>query len=219
MMRLNNQLLTIWTRKIEVVVTIIWLLYFLGVRLPSPLPRLIAGLSYPIIAILIALHWKRLSWVATRDIPLLLLVGTSFASFFWSADPGMTLRGCRGLLRTILFGAYLATRYSLKEQMKILAWVFGIAVTLTGTVVVAIPSYGMAGRIDHPGALQGIFEHKNSLGYAMTLAAIIFLLTAIRERKPNWLVWGGFGIAVVFTILSYSSSARVSLLLLLSLKL
>ncbi len=216
-MRLNNQLLNLWVRNLEVVVTVIWLLYFMGVLAPSPIPKLMKVLSYPIIAILVILHWKHLSWVATRDIPLLLLVGAALASVFWSVDLGMTLDTCRGLLRTVLFGAYLTTRYSLKDQMKILTWVFGIGAILTVAVVLVIPSYGMAGRIDHPGALQGIFDHKNSLGYAMAIGAILFLLTAIKERRPNWLAWSGFGLTVVLTVLAYSSSALVSLLVLLSL--
>ena len=219
-MRLNNQLLNFWARNLEVVVTIIWLIYFLGLRLPSPLPKLFNALSYPIMAILIILNWKRLShlsWVATRDIPLLLLIGAALASWFWSADQGSTLNGCRGLLRTFLFGAYFTTRYSLKEQMKILAWVFGTAAILTVIAVLTVPSYGFAGRSDHPLALQAIFSHKNSLGYAMALGASLFLITAIKERKSNWLAWGGFGLTSLLTVMSFSSAARVSLLLLLSL--
>ena len=208
MMRLNNQLLNICARNLEVVITIVWLIYFLGLRLPSPLPKLI-------IAILVILHWKRLSWVATRDIPLLLIIGTALASWFWSADPGMTVNGCRGLLRTVLFGAYLTTRYSLKDQMKILAWVFGIGAILSLAVALAMPSHGTAARIDHPGAWQGIFAHKNILGYAMAVGAILFLLIAIKDRKPNWLAWCGFSLAVVITFLAKSSSALMCLLLLL----
>lgn len=218
MMRLNNQLLNLWVRNLEVVVTVIWLLYFIGVNAPSPIiGKLMKVLTYPIIAILVILHWKRFSWVATRDIPLLLLVGTAFASVFWSVNLGTTLEGCRGLLRSVLFGAYFTTRYSLKEQMKILAWVFGIGTILSLAVVLAIPSYGTAARIDHPGAWQGIFLHKNILGYAMTAGAILFLLTALEERKLNWLAWSGFGLAVVITFLCKSSGALASLLVLLSL--
>jgi exopolysaccharide production protein ExoQ len=216
-MRLNNQLLNLWVRNLEVPATIILLLYFFSTGFPPPVPKLMNILSYPVIAVLVSLHWKRISWVAIRDLPLLLLVGLAFASALWSADLEMTINGCRGLLRTLLLGAYFATRYSLKEQMKILTWVLGIAAILTVMTVIIIPSYGMAGRSDHPGALQGIFNHKNSLGYAMTLGAVLFLLTAIQERKPNWLAWSGFALTIVLTLLAYSSSALMSLLLLLSL--
>jgi O-antigen ligase len=183
----------------------------MGVALPSPLPKLMNVLTYPIIAILVILHWKRLSWVATRDISLLLFVGTAFASVFWSVKLGGTLGGFRGLLRTFLFGAYLTTRYSLKEQMKILAWVFGIGAILSLAVALAIPSYGTRGK----GVWMGIFAHQNLLGFAMTIGAILFLLTAIKERKPNWLAWSGFGLAVVLTVLTHGSGPLVSLLLLL----
>jgi O-antigen ligase len=185
----------------------------MGVALPSPLPKLMNVLTYPIIAILVILHWKRLSWVATKDISLLLLVGTAFASVFWSVDLRATLAASRGLLRTFLFGAYLTTRYSLKEQMKILAWVFGIGAILSLAVALAIPSYA----ITRGGAWQSIFTHKNVLGYAMTIGAILFLLTAIKERRPNWLAWSGFGLTVVLSVLARSSTALVSLLVLLSL--
>ncbi len=214
-MRLNNQLLNLWVRNLEVVVTVIWLLYFLDVKLPSPLPKLINALSYPIIAILVILHWKRLSWVATRDIPLLLLVGFAFASVFWSADLAKTLNSCRGLLRTVLFGAYLTTRYSLKEQMKILAWVFGIGAILSLAVALAVPSYGTRGGWNR--IWTGIFLHQNLLGFAMNIGAILFLLTAIKDRKPNWLAWSGFGLAVVLTVLTHGSGPLASLLVLLSL--
>jgi exopolysaccharide production protein ExoQ len=217
MIELNNKLLNLWLRKLEVPATVILLLYFLSTGFPSPIPKLMNILSYPMIAVLVSLHWKRISWVAIRDLPLLLLIGLAFASALWSADLEMTINGCRGLLRTVLLGAYFSTCYSLKEQMKILTWVFGMAAILTVMSVILIPSYGMAGRIDHPGALQGIFDHKNSLGYAMTLGAVLFLLTAIQERKPNWLAWSGFALTIVLTLLAYSSSALMSLLLLISL--
>ncbi|MEM7591332.1 MAG: O-antigen ligase family protein [Cyanobacteria bacterium P01_A01_bin.83] len=215
-MKLNKQLFNLLVSKLEVVVTVIWLLYFLNTRFPSPIPKLMNILSYPIIVILVSLHWKRLSWVATRDIPLLLVIGTACASVFWTVGLGHTLNAGRGLLRTFLFGVYFTTRYSLKEQMKILAWVFSIAIILTIAFVLILPSHGIDGA-KHAGAWTGIFPHKNSLGFAMALGASFFFITAIKERKPNWLAWGGFVLAVVMIILARSSGALVTLLSLLSL--
>jgi O-antigen ligase len=200
--------------KLEVVVTVFWLLYFTGVRVPPPLPEsLVNALSYPFIAILVILHWKRLSWFATRDIPLLLLVGMALASLFWSVAPEFTLDFNRGLLRTFMFGAYLATRYSLKEQMKILTWVFGIGAILNLVVALAIPSYGVTDE----GAFVGLFPYKNYMGYTMVLGAITFLLTAFQERKPNWLAWSGFCLTVALIVLARSSGSLVCLLVLLAL--
>ena len=215
-MKLNKQLFNLRVRKLEVVVTVVWLLYFLNTGFPDPIPKLMSGLSYPIIVILVSLHWKRLPWVATRDIPLLLIMVTACASVFWTVNLGHTSKACRGLLRTFLFGVYFTTRYSLKEQMKILAWVFSIAIILTIAFVFILPSYGIDGA-KHAGAWKGIFPHKNSLGFAMALGAGFFFITAIKELKLNWLAWVGFVLTVVIIVLARSSGALVTLLSLLSL--
>jgi exopolysaccharide production protein ExoQ len=202
--------------KWEQVITIFWLIYFMGVRFPPPIPEsLVNALSYPFIAFLIVLHWKRLSWVATKDSILLLLVGYSFASFFWSVAPALTLNANRGLLRTVLFGAYLATRYSIREQIKILAWVFGIGGILSVMAALGMPSYGISDNPAHNGAFTGVFPYKNYLGYFMVLGVITFLITFFKERKSNLLFWSGFCIIVV--LLSRSSAGLVCLLFLLSL--
>ncbi|VEP14289.1 O-antigen polymerase [Hyella patelloides LEGE 07179] len=215
MMRSDQQSPNHWVEKLEVAITIFWLLYFMGVSLPDPFPKNINALSYPIIAILFALHWKRLSWVATRDIPLLLLVGTVVASAFWSTNMRSTLEASRGFVRMFLFGAYLTTCYSLKTQMKILTWVFGIAGILSTAVVLLIPSYGISSV--HIGAWEGIFAHKGMLGDVMSIGAILFLLNALQEKTPNWIAWGGFGLAATINILTDSASSLLSFLILLSL--
>lgn len=215
MMRLDQQLLSNRIEKLEVAITIALLVYFIGISLPDPFPRNINALSYPLIAFLFVLHWKRLTWVATRDIPLLLLVGTALASFFWSTNPQLTLEACRGFLRMFIFGAYFTTRYSLTQQMKILAWVFGTAAVLSTLVVIFIPSQGLSEM--HPGAWEGIFNHKSKLADAMSIGAILFCLNAIEDRTINWTAWIGFGATVAINFLTHSSSSAVSLLVLLSL--
>lgn len=214
-MRFNQQLFINGCKKIEVGITIIWLLYFFDVALPDPFPRHINTLSYPIIAVLFFLYWKRLTWVATRDLPLLLLVGTILASVFWSVSPQNTINASRGFVRMFLFGAYMTTRYSLKAQMKILTWVFGIAAILSIAVVLAVPSYGLS--VVHQGAWEGIFAHKGMLGDAMSIGAILFLFTAFENRTPNWLAWIGFGITIAINLLTDSASSLISFIFLLSL--
>ena len=136
-------------------------------------------------------------------------------SFAWSVHLGSTLNISRGLFRTFMFGAYFATRYSLKDQMKILAWVFGIVAILSLASVLAIPSYGLS--YAHSGAWKGIFLHKSSLGYTMAIGSILFLFTAIKDRKPNWLAWSGFILAVGLVLKAEASAGLICLLGLLSL--
>ena len=200
--------------KWEVVATVIWLLYFLDARVPPPIPAsMVNALSYPFTAMLVALHWKRIAYVATRNIPLLIFIGTAMFSFVWSADLNSTLNISRGLLRTFMFGAYFAARYSLKEQMKILAWVFGISAILTLAVCLVIPGYGIG-----PSGWTGIFPYKNFMGRAMILGAILFLIIALNKHqwRRNWLGWIGFGLTLPLAILAKSSTSLLLFLILLS---
>jgi len=126
--------------RLELVVTVFWLLYFMDANVPPPIPgSIVNSLSYPFMAIALALHWKQIAYVATRNISLLIFVSMALLSLVWSADLSTTMDINRGLIRTFIFGAYFAARYSLKEQMKILAWVIGIAAILSLLVCVGIP--------------------------------------------------------------------------------
>ncbi len=220
-MQINSQLINRWVRNLEVGATVIWLLYFMDVNLPPPFSQFAKTLSYPFIGILVVLRWKRLTYVATREIPLLLFIGTALASVLWTASLGATLDGIRGLFRSFLFGAYIASRYSIKEQMKIWIWVFGIAAVLSLAVSIAVPSYGIelahsSSGIDSEG-WKGIFPYKNFMGYTMSIGAILFLLTALKDRKQNWLAWIGFSLTVVLTVLAHSAASLLTIAILLSL--
>lgn len=198
--------------KLEITITVFLLVLFLGKFQLPVINSLIKILSYPLIAVLVALHWRRISWIAIKDIPLLLLWGFSLASVFWSVTPGISLATNRGLFRIFLFGAYLAARYSIKEQMKIYAWVFSIAMILGLVVALAIPGYGFSHELRHDGAFTGLFDYKNSTGYSLVIGAMTFLVFAIKDRKPNWLAWSLFCLAVILTIFTKSSASLVCLL-------
>lgn len=211
-MQINNKLINRWVRNLEVVFTIICLLSFLDLRLPSPAPILINSLSYPVVATLVVLRCKRLAYVATRDIPLLLYIGIALFSILWTADQQRTLDSIRGLLRMFLFGAYIATRYTIKEQTKLLTWVFGITAIFSLVFALAIPSYGIGLN-----GWTGIFAYKNYMGNAMSITALLFLLAAFTARRRNWLAWMGFSLSMTLNLLSRSASSLVNILTLISL--
>src|SRR5712692_1869942 len=54
--------------------------------------------------------------------PLMVVVGFAFASAFWSQDPPLTIRRSIALALTLVFGVYLASRFSPKQQFRLLAW-------------------------------------------------------------------------------------------------
>jgi exopolysaccharide production protein ExoQ len=160
---------------------------------------------------LVVLRWKQFVHTVTKDKLLLLLVGVALMSVLWSTAPELTLRRSIALVGTTLFGAYLASRYSLDELLRLLAWALGIAALLSLIFVLALPSYGI--HIDPRGeAWRGIYWHKNSLGQAMALGVVVFLFLALGSRsRYRWAAWVGLGFSFVLLLLSEAVAALVSL--------
>jgi O-antigen ligase len=132
-------------------------------------------------------------------------------SIFWSADPSLTINRSIALIGTTLFGIYLATRYSLKEQLHLLAWMFGLAILLSILFAVGLPRYGIMGGT-HAGTWRGIYTHKNTLGSMMAFSAIVFLLRAVGAKRR--LLWLGMVFSFLLLLLSRSTSPLSHLILL-----
>jgi O-antigen ligase len=178
-------------------------------------PILFLGI-YIVTLLLIIQRWKSFVRVAQKNIWIWLVVGIVMASVFWSVAPDITHRRSILLLGTTLFGIYLAMRYTLREQLQLLAWVCGIVIVLSFLLAIALPSYGLMTFQEggaHAGAWRGILPHKNILGRFMNLSAIIFLLLAISNsifhRKYRWVLWAGFVLSVALIILTTSKTALV----------
>jgi exopolysaccharide production protein ExoQ len=174
-----------------------------------PLIQLLFFLNFACSFVLLTLRWKNVFYVLSKDRFISTLLGVSILSVLWSTTPSVTIIRNTALVGSSLFGLYLASRYSLKEQLQLLAWSFGIAIVLSWLFVVILPKYGIMAGI-HTGKWRGIFTHKNVLGKLMILSSMIFLLTALNERKNKLLLWGGLGLSVLLLLMSGSSSAIVS---------
>ena len=148
----------------------------------------ISVVFYIITFILLGLRWKRSAGVFARN-PFLwiLLIIVSF-SYFWSINPTQTLRFSVYAIGTTGFGLYLATRFTLEEQMKLLGWTYGLLLALSLLFAVAIPKYGIMAGV-HEGALRGVFTHKNQFGAFMAPGGVIFMLNAFKGEKFSWVYW------------------------------
>ena len=102
-------------------------------------PILFLGI-YLVTFLLIIQSWKSFVYVAQKDIWIWLLVGIALASALWTVAPDITLRRSLLLLGTTGFGVYLATRYSLREQLQLLAWTFSLVILLSFVFAIALPS-------------------------------------------------------------------------------
>ncbi|MFN6496007.1 MAG: O-antigen ligase family protein [Nostoc sp. DedQUE01] len=177
--------------------------------------------SYGILLFLIILQWKRCIYVATRDISLLLLIGTILLSYFWSTAPEFTLDESKSVIRAILFGIYLAAQYNPKELMQLLLKMFGIAVILnfifTGFAVAIGQPYIAISQANNEPSWQGLLTHKQYLGRMMMHAAILFLLSSFTHKRFPWLTWGGFSFSIILLFLSKSKTSWIGFIVALTL--
>ena len=172
-------------------------------------------LNYIITFILLVLRWKKVIYVIDKNKWITALVALAVISIFWSAIPSKTISRGIAIVGTTLFGLYLASRYSMKQQLQLFAWMYGIAIILSFIFVGVLPKYGVMSGL-HEGKWRGIYNHKNTLGKVICPGIIIFLLLAIDSKKKGWLLWLGFLLSLFLLLRSTSTSSLLNAVMLLA---
>lgn len=158
----------------------------------------------------IALRFQHALYIANRDKILWLLIVVSFASFLWSDYPDYSYARCLDLLRMSIFGLYMATRFNLDEQIKLITASFGIIALLSTYYSVAVPSVGVVGAAYAAGAWKGIFSDKNTFGGLMALSMVAFYaLWSDRSRSVRRIAFVGVAVSIAMVVLSTSKTALV----------
>jgi O-antigen ligase len=163
-------------------------------------------LIYLITFVLLTMRWKRVVAMISSNKLLWILMGIVSFSFFWSVNPEQTLRFSIYAIGTTGFGLYLATRYTLTEQMDLVGWTYGILLILSLLLAVAVPKYGLMAGV-HDGALRGVFTHKNQFGAFMSLGGVVFFLNALRKQEYSWVNWILLAFCCGAMIMSLSTTA------------
>lgn len=178
-----------------------------SILLPPPIRKLVNLLSYIMALVFVIRHWRRLAYVFTQDILLVLLHGLAAASIFWSVAPDITIESVRALLRTSLLGVYFATCYSPEEQRKLLSKVFLTLGVLSFLLGAFIPGYGRSSN----GNWVGVFSFKYGLGSAMVIGIALISIYYIKNRGVYLVT---LPIVVIATAMIVLSQSKTSLLLL-----
>ena len=179
----------------------------------SPLDKPVTLLIYLIELIsmfLLAARWKTVARPLLRD-PFLLLLGLMApVSDIWSDFPGHSKKRGISTILTATFGLYLASRYSLREQAKIVGQAMGIISVFSFLFTLARPGAGISvGK--HAGAWRGPLGHKNLLAQLMCVATPILLLKAMDSRQHRLRDWTIFGIAALLVVLTTSKTGLLIL--------
>ncbi|MBN3878826.1 MULTISPECIES: O-antigen ligase family protein [unclassified Nostoc] len=167
--------------------------------------------SYLILFYFLILYWKGFIYVIIRSPLQFLLLGIVIFSLLWSEDLSSSLTYLRGLIRIYFLAIYLAMRYSLKEQIKLIAWALGVAASLSMLFSAFVPGY-IHESPELLGMWSGIYGHKNELGYMMAWSAGVFLHLALSGHRYRWLMWALCGISICLIILSRSTTSLTILL-------
>ncbi|MEH1921465.1 O-antigen ligase family protein [Nostoc sp.] len=173
--------------------------------------RIIFSLIYAVTFLLLVLRWKKTLYILSKGLwfyPIFILAAVSI---IWSAEPSTTLKNSFTLINSSLFGVYFASRYSLKQQFDLLAWVFGIIVILSFFFAIALPQYGIQ---SDAGKWRGVFTHKNGLGARMVTSTIVFLILGYQSKRHGWLFWCGVSLSILLLILAGSTASLVNLVIL-----
>jgi exopolysaccharide production protein ExoQ len=182
----------------------------------SPIINVIFLAIYLITFCLLLLRWKKVVPVIIKGGLIWPLFGLAIFSIFWSYSPNLTVVRVVALIGTMLFSLYLASCYTLKEQLQLFGLLFGIIVISCFFFGIFLPKYGQMSGI-HAGAWRGIFSHKNGLGRIMVISAVVFYISAITFQKQRWIFWGLLAGSVILISLSKSSSSVANLLILMGL--
>lgn len=175
----------------------------------------VRNLFFPAYALVLLLSVARLretGLAMLRAPALLLLLVVACASITWSIDPEVTTRRCIAVSFTTLAGLVIGERFAWPRFLEVLATALGITVALSFAAALVIPGYGIM-PFDFPGAWRGLWSHKNTLGYYMSVSFMVFIASAIANPRRRWL-WAAAAVgSLALILLSTSKTSLVSCLL------
>jgi O-antigen ligase len=182
----------------------------------SPLDRLVTLFTYAIYAFtffFIIARFKKVIRPALRDPFLWALVGLCLTSFIWSDFPEVSRKYGLLTLYSTLFGLYMASRYSLKEQLNIIVWAMGISTIFSFLYSLALPGAAKETGM-HAGAWRGPLIHKNTFARFAAFLAIPPLLVGLDKGKNRSIIWIIFAISALLVQMSTSKTALLIFLIL-----
>ncbi|MGB0562582.1 MAG: O-antigen ligase family protein [Spirulinaceae cyanobacterium] len=161
---------------------------------------------------LLVLRWEMTAYLL-RGIPFLVIINTiSFASFYWSEVAGETMVAVREILYMATFGLYLATRYTLREQLMLLC--VAIQFCALRSTFEALVGSGVHQGDKFNGLWKGIYHHKNDLSAIMTLGSAGHLILLFDRNFNRFLAAGGLGFLIFVILMSGSKSGLVNIFVL-----
>ncbi|AFY66519.1 O-antigen ligase [Geitlerinema sp. PCC 7407] len=127
-------------------------------------------------------------------------------SFLWSDVGTDSLRKGVTLFQTSTFGLYLATRFTPREQIRLLTWALGLIALFSLLFTLAKPGSAIEAGAN-AGSWRGPFVQKNIFARVEVLSAAVFLVEIMLAQHPSRWIWGGFWLSLLLVFLTGSKTA------------
>jgi O-antigen ligase len=178
----------------------------------DPINAIVQYLIYAIALFFLLARKQSSIRTARGNILIWLLPVLTIISFLWSDFPDESLRKGIVVIQTSYFGLYFASRFTIKQQLHLLAWTFGIVAILSLLFGIAFSGASIEAGAN-AGAFRGPFTQKNLLARVAVLGAIVFLINALNEPKYKFFLWAGFALNLLLVLASTSKTALLLLLM------
>jgi exopolysaccharide production protein ExoQ len=162
------------------------------------------------VIVLGAAEWRRFLLVARHAHLVNLFVLLAAVSAVWSLDPDVTLRRTLTLSTTIAFGYYAVMRFPMVGIIRRIALVTFVSAVASAAVAVATPSIGVMTEGNLAGDWNGVFTHKQELGWATFLGSLCLGWLSMHEKGWHRLAYCA-GIAVFLGCLAMARSQTAML--------
>lgn len=158
-------------------------------------------------------------WVGlARNWIILPFLAFSGFSVLWSVFWQVSLSRWLILGATVIVGASIGIRLSVRQIVRLLSIFGGLVLVLSGAVILLAPRYGIMNYYDIQGAWKGLFWHKNHMGLIAAFFVIVFLIEligAMQSRAKSVGLWGIlYLISLVFTYKTDSVAAYLVVIIL-----
>lgn len=146
--------------------------------------------------------------------PVMALAGWAAVSLAWTTATGFTVTGLLQLLTTTWIGCVIGSRLTLPELLALASRAAKLLISLSWLVYLVLPGRGRTVGTYEAGSLEGVFPHRNLLGYFATLAVVTFWasrhLATTRSQRLRETCWV---VAALSTLLATQSRTALVVLL------
>ncbi len=203
---------------LEVLFSIYTFLFYaevLFVLIGGVLPSVMGAVRYSIFVIsfvLLLLRPRTLIEILPKGKLLWLFCVFCGLSIAWSTFPGLTIEGfLQRIMQVTLFASYFSSRFSPKDQLRIIGVAMAITVLVNMFYVVAMPSVGIHVGDKFAGAWKGFYQNKNEFSGTMLWALVVYYLLSFNNSNKLTTILARVGLVIcpLLVILSTSKTALV----------